>query len=221
MIVVVFFQMGWMGCTQRSKAPKKADAALQTPFDRLMAGNERFASLNPIHPDQELSHLKDVAKEQHPFAVVVSCSDSRVSPELVFDQGPGDLFVIRTAGNIIGDIELGSIEYAVEHLGVKLIVVMGHKNCGAVQAFVEGSEAPGHIKTIIDSLKQEAEVKAIPVNDVNRLEECVKANIRHGLLQLKQNSAPIAEKLKENELVLTGLLYDLDNFKVSIVSPKQ
>jgi len=207
----------WMGCCQQQRTPDTADMALQTSFGKLINGNNRFSHLRPVHPNEDLQHLRDAAKEQHPFAVVVCCADSRVSPELIFDQGMGDLFVIRTAGHILGGLEIGSIEYAVEHLAVKLIVVMGHENCGAVKAFIEKSETPGHIKDIVDSLKQEKEISAIPENAINRLDDCVKANVVHGINQLKTQSAIIREKLEKGELQVVGVRYDLDDFKISTI----
>ena len=105
------------------------------PLDKLKAGNEKFVSGHPVHPDETLDRIRELKKGQNPFVVVVSCSDSRLPPELIFDQGLGDVFSIRTAGNIIGEYELGSIEYAIEHLHCKLIVVLGHENCGAIEIF--------------------------------------------------------------------------------------
>jgi len=202
-------------CHREKKNDLSKSETNHTPLEKLVAGNARFSHLKPEHPDEDEPRLIEASKEQKPFAVIVSCSDSRVSPELVFDQGVGDLFVIRTAGNMIGDLELGSIEYAVEHLGVKLVVVMGHENCGAVKAFIEGGEAPGHIKAIIDSLTKEAEIKAIPVTDVNRLDDCVKANVQHGIKQLKTQSGIIREKMEKGELQLVSARYDLHDYTVT------
>lgn len=110
----------------------------------LMEGNERFRTGQPLSKDLSLSKRSELMeKGQHPFAVIVSCSDSRVPPELLFDQALGDLFIIRIAGNIITPPELGSVEYAVEHLNTPLVVVLGHENCGAVTAAVQGGEAHG------------------------------------------------------------------------------
>lgn len=134
------------------------------------------------------------------------------------DEGIGDLFVIRTAGNLISGIELGSIEYAVEHLSVKLIVVMGQKSCGAVQAFIEGGEAPGHIKDIIDSIKQEVEIKAIPINNTNRMYDCIEANVRHGIKQLVLQSGIIRNKELNEQVNIVGMMYDLDGLKVNILN---
>src|SRR5688572_16994 len=117
---------------------------------RLVYGNRRFVNGETQHPNQSAEHRLALAKGQAPFAVVVACSDSRVCPEIVFDQGLGDLFVIRVAGNTIGNVELGSIEYAVEHLHAKLVIVVGHEKCGAVGAAVKGGETHGHIGDLTD-----------------------------------------------------------------------
>ncbi|MDP1844323.1 MAG: carbonic anhydrase [Sediminibacterium sp.] len=208
----------YSSCKQPSQPKQAMETSIknETPLERLMNGNIRFANAKSIHPDESLERLKSVVKEQHPFAIIVCCSDSRVSPELLFDQGVGDIFTIRTAGNIIGNVELGSIEYAVEHLNVKLIMIMGHESCGAVDAFVKGGVAPGHIKDIIDSLKAEIEIKAIAANDPNRLDDCVIANVLHGIKQLKMQSNIISEKLENKELEIVGARYDLHNFNVKI-----
>lgn len=206
-----------MDCTQISNNNLIAASKEENPLQRLLNGNERFSHLKSTHPHEDLRRLKELSEEQHPFAVVVCCSDSRVSPEIIFDQGMGDLFVIRTAGNIIGSIEMGSIEYAVEHLGVKLVLLMGHEKCGAVKAFVAGGEAPGHIKDIVDSLKNEAEIIAIPASDKNRLDDCVTANVLHGIKQLHTQSNILAEKIEKKELAIIGVRYDLDDFKIVAV----
>ncbi len=205
------------GCTQISNSNLIAAPKEENPYERLLNGNERFSHLKSTHPHEDLRWLKELSEEQHPFAVVVCCSDSRVSPEIIFDQGMGDLFVIRTAGNIIGSIEMGSIEYAVEHLGVKLVLLMGHEKCGAVNAFVIAGKASGHIKDIIDSLKNEAEIIAIPASDKNRLDDCVTANVMHGIKQLHTQSIILTEKIEKNELAIIGVRYDLDDFKIVAV----
>lgn len=208
-VLLVFFFV--MGC---HPSETTADASDKTPKGKLVHGNAHFAAARPEHPDEDRKHLSELANQQNPFAIIVCCSDCRVSPELLFDQGMGDLFVIRTAGNMIGSLELGSIEYAVEHLGVKLVVVMGHENCGAIKTYLDGGEVPGHIKDIVDSITQEAEIKAIPLNDVNRLEDCVIANVKHGIRQLQTQSAIIQEKIAKGELEVIGARYNLHDLKV-------
>jgi carbonic anhydrase len=119
----------------------------------MIEGNKRYVAGKASHKNQDSTRRMDVTGGQHPFAVVISCSDSRVPPEIIFDQGIGDLFVIRLAGNIVDDAALGSIEYAIEHLGTKYIMVMGHESCGAVKATVQGGEAPGHIGSIVKAIQ--------------------------------------------------------------------
>ena len=138
------------------------------PLEALKAGNQRFMSGHPVHPHETLKRLRDLKKGQYPHTVVVSCSDSRVPPELIFDQGLGDIFSVRTAGNVIGDYELGSIEYAVEHLGCKLVVVLGHEECGALKAYLghrDGEISSDHIMSIVTYLENEEEEQALEMSE--------------------------------------------------------
>ena len=122
-------------------------------FERLKAGNARYAEADRTSGQPVRERRARTAEAQHPFAIVVGCADSRTSPEIVFDQNLGDLFVIRTAGNLVDDYALGSIEYAVEHLGVRLIVVLGHERCGAVKAALAGGKAPGHVGALVRDIQ--------------------------------------------------------------------
>ena len=124
-----------------------------TALQSLKAGNERFVTGDLLPKDTYAEDRKAFCEGQHPFAVVLCCSDSRVAPEILFDQKLGDLFVIRNAGNVVDEDVLGSIEYAVEHLGTPLVVVMGHSCCGAVTATCQGGELPGHILDIAQRIK--------------------------------------------------------------------
>ena len=129
-----------------AKEPEHADAPKVSPADalaRLKAGNQRFVAGKLQHPHQDSKRRAELAKGQQPFAIVLGCADSRTSPEVLFDQGLGDLFVVRVAGNVLDDHALASIEYAVEHLGAQLIVVLGHQRCGAVQAAKDTVRATG------------------------------------------------------------------------------
>jgi carbonic anhydrase len=122
-------------------------------LSRLKAGNERFAQ-NIVSTGKSVAARRaETAKDQHPFAIIVGCADSRTPPEIIFDQTIGDLFVIRTAGNLVDDHALGSIEYAVDHLGSRLIVVLGHERCGAVTAALAGGSAPGHINSLVRDIQ--------------------------------------------------------------------
>lgn len=133
------------------------DAALK----RLMEGNARYAANKPTQQDYSVGRARRVVG-QHPIAAILSCSDSRVAPELTFDQGPGDLFVVRVAGNFVNDDGLASIEYAVKYLGTPLIMVLGHANCGAVDATIkvvrDNVTLPGHLPDMIHEIKPAVEI---------------------------------------------------------------
>jgi carbonic anhydrase len=186
----------------------KPDAALA----RLKAGNERFVSGKLSHPNQSPARRTKLAEGQRPFAIILGCADSRTAPELVFDQGLGDLFVVRTAGNVVDDIALGSIEYAVEHLGASLIVVLGHENCGAVKATVDGGKLPGHLPAIARAIRPA--VKASAGQPGDRLDNAVLENARLEASRLV-HSKPILQKLvAEGKVRVIPARYDLDTGRV-------
>ncbi len=133
--------------------PTAPSVSADDALGRLKGGNERFATSKVSEGKPVAARRAETAQGQHPFAIVVACADSRTAPEIVFDQGIGDLFVIRTAGNLVDDYALGSIEYGVEHLGVRLIVVLGHERCGAVTAALAGGSAPGHINSLVRDIQ--------------------------------------------------------------------
>jgi carbonic anhydrase len=193
----------------------------QTPTDvnklltQLTEGNKRFAESKLSHPNQSTGRIKETAKGQNPFAVILTCSDSRVPPEIIFDQGLGDLFVIRSAGNLVDDIGLGSIEYAVEHLGVHLIVVLGHERCGAVEAAVKGGEAPGHIESLVKAIHPAVEEAKKEKGDL--LDNSVLANIRTIVGKLKSNEPILKELVSEKKVEIIGAHYDLDDGSVTII----
>ena len=143
---------------------------------RLKAGNARFVA-DPVSKGKPTAARRaETAKTQHPFAIIVGCADSRTSPELVFDQNIGDLFVVRTAGNLVDDHGLGSIEYAVDHLGTRLIVVLGHESCGAVKAALASATAPGHVNSLVHDIQPAVEAAKSETGDP--LANTVKANAR-------------------------------------------
>lgn len=188
-----------------------ADEALH----RLIDGNHRFVDGKAAHPDQSSERRVALAKGQSPFAIVLTCSDSRVAPEIYFDQGLGDLFVIRNAGNILDDHVLGSIEYAAEHLHAPLIVVVGHAKCGAVSAAVAGGSVPGHIHSIVESIAPAvAETRRMPGD---KLDSTVRAN---ALLMAKfiNHSEPILKPAAEHgHLKVVAAYYDLATGKIEIL----
>jgi carbonic anhydrase len=193
-------------------------AANDSPRQKLLDGNQRYVAAKLSHPDQTHARLEELAQGQHPFAVILSCSDSRVPPEIVFDQGLGDLFVIRVAGNIVDNDALGSIEYAVEHLGVKYIMVLGHERCGAVDATVKGGHAPGHIASLVKAI-------APAVNQVKHepgdlLDNAVRANVAMVVKKLQSTPPILKEEYEKKELVIEGARYDLDDGSVTMVPPR-
>jgi carbonic anhydrase len=183
---------------------------------KLAEGNQRYVAGQPIHPRQDEARRTEVAAGQKPFAVVVGCSDSRTAPEILFDQGLGDLFVTRLAGNVVDDAALGSIEFAVAKLGARVVVVLGHEKCGAVIAAVDavnkGSVPPAHLASFVDAIKPAVEsVKNQPGDQVDN---AVRANVKLIVEKLKASSPVLAPLVQSGELQIVGARYDLDNGKV-------
>lgn len=192
-----------------------------TALAQLVAGNQRFVHGKSKHPRQTHKRILETQDHQHPFAVVVTCSDSRVSPEIIFDEGIGDLFVIRTAGNLMSDLELGSIEYAVEHLGATLVVVLGHTECGAVKAFLEGGECQGHIKQIVESLAGEVEEQQVLRFEGKDLRACIEGNILHGVTQIEHDEPVLVERISHGKLEVVPMLYDVHTGYVEVLSERE
>ena len=154
-------------------------------LQRLIDGNLRYVEDHPTHADHSADRRIDLVQSQTPFAVIVSCSDSRVTPEVIFDQSAGDLFVVRVAGNVVGPIELDSIDYAATVLGSSLILVLGHESCGAVKAVIEKkAEGIEHVAELIEPA----------VKKITNLEKAVKANAKYVASQLKKK--PLLKKLE-------------------------
>ena len=152
-------------------------------LQRLMEGNARYAAGKAQHPREDAARRAETASAQKPFAIVLTCADSRVAPELVFDQGLGDIFVIRVAGNVADDDVQASIEYSVEHLNTNLILVMGHQNCGAVKAALGTGELPGHLAGLIERIRPAVEASRALPGDATSNAVC--ANARLVATQLK------------------------------------
>jgi len=182
---------------------------------QLLAGNARYVAGKLLHPNQTRVRRAAVAKSQHPFAIVLGCADSRVPPEVVFDQGLGDLFVVRVAGNIAEPATVASIEYAAEHLGVGLVVVLGHSRCGAVQAAVDGGEAPGHIGTLVTAISPPLEQTRDQPGD--RVENVVAANARLVAEQLRTSDPILSHLVRDGKLRVVAARYDLDSGKVEVL----
>ena len=183
---------------------------------KLKAGNNRFVASATSSAKPTRARRAATALSQHPFAIIVGCSDSRTPPEIIFDQNIGDLFVVRTAGEVVGDYELGSIEYAVEHLGARLIVVLGHARCGAVQAAVGGDDAPGHIGAIVRSIRPA--VLAVRGAAGDQLINSIKSNADQVAARIRRKAQLGALKA---EIRVVEAYYDFDTGKVEWLERRQ
>ncbi len=197
---------------QPSVAPAEA-------ISKLKEGNGRYTGGNLQHPGQTAERRIELAKSQHPFATIVDCSDSRVPPEILFDQGLGDLFIFRVAGNVIDDHGLGSIEYAVDHLGVRLILVLGHQRCGAVEAARETiaakGKAPGHIESLVTAIKPAVEATA-----KDDLDATIKANVKNVVLALRSSTPILKAEVDSGKIQVIGGYYSLDTGAVTFLDEK-
>lgn len=182
---------------------------------RLMDGNQRFVHQLSEHRNQSQARMKEVAQAQHPFAALLSCADSRVAPEILFDEGIGDLFDIRIAGNIVTPEVLGSLEYAVDFLGTPLIMVLGHERCGAVTAAVQGKRLSGHISSFVKAIKPA--ISKIEGTSDDLVDKAVVANVHYQVQKLKQNSTILSQRLLDGKLRIVGGRYDLDTGEVTLI----
>ncbi len=182
---------------------------------KLKEGNQRFVHGETIHDIDSISSQRiEALQEQHPFAIVLGCSDSRVPAELVFDQGLGDLFVIRVAGNIAAPSQIGSIEYAVTHFGSRLVVVLGHADCGAIHATIEAINQPedqlsDNIQSIVKRVRPVLRtLPDCPTTGI-QLEAAIKANVNNTVAAIIDSSAVIAERVQAGKLQVSGAYYHL------------
>jgi carbonic anhydrase len=188
-----------------------ADEALS----RLVEGNKRFYEGNATHPNQTKQRRLAIAQKQNPFAVILGCSDSRVPPETILDQGLGDLFDVRVAGNIADEVTIGSIEYSVEALGVQLILVLGHQRCGAVKAALMNEPVSGDIAVVVDEIKTViAPVRHMPGN---ALDNAIRANVVYAMGKLKSSSNIISSQVENGQLLIVGGIYDVDTGIIEIL----
>jgi carbonic anhydrase len=189
------------------------DAALQ----RLLEGNRRYAAQQSIQVNESESRRVEVAQGQHPFATIFSCVDSRVPPELVFDRGLGDLFVIRTAGQAIDSIVLGSLQYGVAELKIPLLMVLGHEKCGAVKATIDTLEqnlsAGADLQALVDGIQPAVEKARAEPGDL--LDNAVRANVALAVERLR-TSPILAEAVEQATLKIVGARYDLDTGIVEV-----
>lgn len=186
----------------------------------LVEGNQRYVTGKVLNDDLSSSKREDLVKNgQHPFATILTCSDSRVSPEILFDQGLGDVFIIRTAGNVVEPVDIGSIEYGVEHLHTPVLVVMGHSNCGAVKATVEavekGDKMEGNIGAILTKIKPSVDkVKAAGASGDDLFKNAENENIKAVIAEIEAKSPVVKELVEQGKLKILGAKYHLDTGQV-------
>ena len=211
-------------------------------WNRLLAGNRRFAEGKPVHPNRSAEAREAVIDAHEPDAAILSCSDARVSPDIIFDAGIGDLFTVRTAGHIVDDAVLASLEYAVSSLGVRLLVVLGHQNCGAIKQGVkeyenllhemtaDAEDSPMAADSITDLDERIAEAESIMLrtvgfsiwqaheSELESNEDFERVHIARTIEELVDRSDVIRQALAEDRLMLVGARYQLDSGKVEVLS---
>lgn len=204
--------------------PETAEQALEM----LKQGNARFVE-NVQNPQSTLLASNALTHVHEPFAIILGCSDARVPAEIVFDQGLGDLFVIRVAGNVVAPSQIGSVEFAAEKFGTKLVVVLGHSHCGAVTACVETLINPDqqfspNLRSIVDRIRPSVynlhEIYTANGQDIDAQElinSGIKANVRMSVTQLKHGSRILEDAVNNGSLIIVGAVYDLDTGKVTFI----
>lgn len=188
-------------------APATADAAVA----ELTEGNARFVKGEVLQPRRELERLRSLASAQAPYVAILGCADSRVPVEIVFDEGFGDLFVVRVAGNVATAVEIASLEYAVAVLGVKAVMVLGHESCGAVKAALGGGAAPGQISTLYQHI--------VPGIDRTNddLSAAVRSNVQYQARKVRDGSPVIGGAVKDGSVRMLGGVFDLKSGRVNAV----
>ena len=209
MAILLLSSLAVLGTGRKSSDKVTADSVLA----ELKTGNAHHVAHRYRHPNATAERLRQLASGQSPHAEILSCADSRVPPEIIFDQGLGDLFVVRVAGNVVSDTELGSLEYGAEHLHVPLLVVLGHQHCGAVTAAVEGGEADGHIDALTNLLRPAVEkTRGLPGDPVDN---AMKANVEMVVKQLRTSTPVLAKLVSQGKLKVVGAIYSLDTGQVT------
>jgi carbonic anhydrase len=191
-------------------APGHTAPSAAEVWDSLMAGNRRFVAGKP--QPRDLASLRNkLASGQSPKAIILSCSDSRVGPELIFDQSLGDLFVVRTAGNVADAVALGSIEYAVDHLHTTVLVVLGHQRCGAVNAACSGEKMPSpNLDAIVERILPAVNQAKSHTKSEDLIESAIKENVNQSASDLLTNSEIVRDAVKSGKLTVIEAEYELD-----------
>lgn len=194
----------------------KNNSSAISAFAKLLSGNTAYVS-GSINPSVDATLRNDlVVNGQHPYAIVITCSDSRVPAELIFNAGLGEIFVIRTAGNVVSDFEIGSVEYGAEHLGSPLVFVLGHTNCGAVTAATEGGEAGGSIQAIVNEIAPSVAKARETATEDHLLEKAIELNVSNSINKIRQSHI-MQELEEEGKVAVIGGVYDISTGTVKIL----
>lgn len=199
---------------KKPPTPKPVDP--QAALQRILEGNKRFVEGKRLNPNQSSLRLQETAVAQYPFASILGCADSRVPAEIVFDQGLGDLFVVRVAGNVASQTAIGSLEFATSVLGSQLIIVVGHAKCGAVSAAIQNAPLPGRIGVFVEEIKPAVESVRYKTGNVE--ENSIIANVQYQAARLAESSTILKGLIKEGKLKIVGGRYDLATGKFTLVT---
>jgi len=214
---------GFIGISSLIASDNASSIPASQALQMLKDGNQRFIDGKSIHPHSDFERIKEVAKGQKPFVTINSCSDSRVPPELIFDQGFGDVFVVRNAGNVSDTDEIGTIEYGTEHLGTNLVIVMGHTKCGAVTAVAKGDHVEGNIPKLVDNIVPAVEkVKHNHPNEEHTkwINEAITENVNQSIKDILTKSEIVSHLVKEGKVKIVGAIYDVETGKVTFIENK-
>jgi len=207
--ILILLSLANLSTGQNAGEKITADSVLA----ELKTGNKHHVAHRYQHPHETLDRQRQLVSGQHPHAEILSCSDSRVPPEIVFDQGLGDLFIIRVAGNVASDTEIGSLEYGAEHLHIPLLVVLGHESCGAVTAAVQGGPPEGHIAALVDLIKPAVEkTRGMPGDPVANT---VRINVEMVVKQLRSSTPILSELVAHGKLRIVGAVYSIETGSVT------
>ncbi|HVX47115.1 MAG TPA: carbonic anhydrase [Mycobacteriales bacterium] len=191
-------------------------------LDLLLAGNERFVAGTPEHPNQDAVRRAETAPLQHPFAVLFGCSDSRLAAEIIFDRGLGDLFVVRTAGHVMGPEVLGSVEYGVDILDCPLVVILGHDSCGAVgaacAALEDGLSPSGYVRDVVERVTPS--VLAARAAGLTEPEQILAEHVRHSVDLLLDRSRVLSERVAAGQVAVVGMCYRLADGRPQLVAAR-
>jgi carbonic anhydrase len=197
-------------------AKKPQPVSPDTALKRLLEGNERFVNGKRLNPNQSKLRLQETAVAQYPFVAILGCADSRVPAEVVFDQGLGDLFVVRVAGNVASQTAIGSLEFATAVLGAQLIMVLGHAKCGAVMAAIDNKPLPGRIGVFVEEIKPAVERVKLKTGSIE--ENSIIANVQYQAQKLGESSTILGGLVKEGKLKIVGGRYDLASGKITMLT---